>query len=91
MTTLKDLAAEGKTVVVAIHQPRSSIFAKFSDLILLSEGGVVYNGPADKAVDFFEDAGHKCPPNYNPAEFLADLISVDVSSPERQQQTEWAP
>ena len=50
MSTLKDLAAEGKTVVVAIHQPRSSIFAKFSDLILLSEGGVVYNGPADKAV-----------------------------------------
>lgn len=88
MSTLKDLAGEGKTVVVAIHQPRSSIFAKFSDLILLSEGGVVYNGPADKAVQFFEDQGFKCPPNYNPAEFLADLISVDVSSPEKQEESE---
>ena len=89
MRALKDLAdVEGKTVLVAIHQPRSSIFAKFSDLILLSEGGVVYNGPAQDAVQFFEDQGFECPPNYNPAEFLTDLISIDVSSPERQRESE---
>ena len=91
MRALKDLAKEGKTVIVAIHQPRSSIFAMFSDLILLSERGVVYNGPAESAVQYFEDQGFKCPPNYNPAEFLTDLISVDVSSPEKQQESESVP
>ena len=82
MKGLKDLAGEGKTVVVAIHQPRSSIFGLFDDLILVSEGGLVYSGPAAQAVSHFEDQGHECPPNYNPAEFLADLISVDQSTPE---------
>lgn len=41
MVALKDLAAEGKTVIVAIHQPRSSIFALFDDLILLTDGAQV--------------------------------------------------
>jgi hypothetical protein len=26
--------------------------------------------------------GHSCPRNFNPAEFVADLISIDYSSPE---------
>ena len=87
MKGLKDLAEEGKTIVVAIHQPRSSIFALFDDLILISEGGLVYSGPASEAVSYFQDQGHKCPPNYNPAEFLADLISVDQSTSEASKQS----
>lgn len=35
MQTLKDLASEGKTVVCSIHQPRSSIFEMFDDLLLV--------------------------------------------------------
>ncbi len=35
MQTLKDLAGEGKTVVCSIHQPRSSIFEMFDDLLLV--------------------------------------------------------
>ena len=88
MLTLKELAAEGKTVVVAIHQPRSSIFALFDDLVLLSEGGQVYNGPAGDAVAHFAEQGFSCPPNYNPAEFLADLISVDHSTPEAEKHSQ---
>jgi hypothetical protein len=51
-------------------------------LILLHEGGLVYSGSSSEAVSYFESQGFTCPPNYNPAEFLADLISVDQSSPE---------
>ena len=54
MQTLKDLADEGRTVVCSIHQPRSSIFAMFDDLLLLSEGAPVYSGPAKDAVHCFE-------------------------------------
>ncbi|KAL3139516.1 hypothetical protein ABBQ38_003839 [Trebouxia sp. C0009 RCD-2024] len=87
MQTLKNLCKEGHTVISSIHQPRSSIFAMFDDLILLSEGRMLYSGPADQALPYFEQLGHHCPQHYNPAEFLADIISVDASTPEAQQQT----
>lgn len=90
MQTLKDLCREGHTVISSIHQPRSSIFAMFDDLILLSEGRMLYSGPADQALPYFEQLGHKCPQHYNPAEFLADIISVDASTPEAQQETRQA-
>lgn len=48
MSTLKSLASQGHTVVCSIHQPRSSIFAMFDDLLLLCEGRPVYWGPADQ-------------------------------------------
>lgn len=44
MSTLKQLAQEGHTVVCSIHQPRSSIYAMFDDLVLLAEGSLVYSG-----------------------------------------------
>ena len=68
-------------------QPRSSIFELFDDLLLLSEGRAVYSGSAAGAVDYFAARGHPCPERYNPAEFLADLISVDTSSPDAEQTT----
>ena len=65
-------------------QPRSSVFAMFDDLVLLSEGSCVYEGPAEGALPLFASAGHACPEHYNPAEFLADLISIDHTSPEAE-------
>ena len=50
----------------------------------------MYAGPAAGAVDYFAERGHPCPDRYNPAEFLADLISVDTSSPEAEQKTRYA-
>jgi ABC-type multidrug transport system ATPase subunit len=41
-------------VVCSIHQPRSSIFGMFDDLMLLSEGHCVYFGPAEGVLDYFE-------------------------------------
>lgn len=85
MGTLRKLAQEGHTVVCSIHQPRGSIYSKFDDLILLSSGAVVYAGPAqDHALAYFADLGHRCPEHTNPAEYFADLISVDYSSSENE-------
>jgi hypothetical protein len=44
-------------------------------------------GPAAEAAAHFEALGHPCPPHYNPAEFYADLISVDPTNPETEQRT----
>jgi ABC-type multidrug transport system ATPase subunit len=85
METLRKLAQEGHTVVCSIHQPRGSIYSKFDDLILLSSGAVVYAGAAqDHALAYFADLGHRCPEHTNPAEYFADLISVDYSSSENE-------
>eukprot|EP00197_Chlamydomonas_leiostraca_P006364 CAMPEP_0202866206 /NCGR_PEP_ID=MMETSP1391-20130828/7260_1 /ASSEMBLY_ACC=CAM_ASM_000867 /TAXON_ID=1034604 /ORGANISM="Chlamydomonas leiostraca, Strain SAG 11-49" /LENGTH=699 /DNA_ID=CAMNT_0049546135 /DNA_START=95 /DNA_END=2194 /DNA_ORIENTATION=- len=80
MSTLKALARAGHTVVASIHQPRSSIWAMFDDLVLLHEGQVVYSGAAGEALEHFAALGHTCPPHHNPAEFVADLISADWSN-----------
>uniref|UniRef100_A0A383W6T5 ABC transporter domain-containing protein n=1 Tax=Tetradesmus obliquus TaxID=3088 RepID=A0A383W6T5_TETOB len=87
VATLKQLASAGHTVVCSIHQPRSSIFGLFDDLLLLSEGRCVYSGPAEEALPYFEQLGHSCPAHYNPAEFVADLISIDYSSPEVEEES----
>ncbi|XP_010916334.1 ABC transporter G family member 7 [Elaeis guineensis] len=83
METLRQLAEDGHTVICSIHQPRSSVYVKFDDIVLLSEGAVVYMGPAkDEPLTYFANFGYHCPDHVNPAEFLADLISIDYSSAE---------
>lgn len=81
METLSQLAQDGHTVICSIHQPRGSIYYKFDDIILLTEGSLIYAGLAkDEPLQYFTKLGYSCPDHVNPAEFLADLISVDYSS-----------
>ncbi|KAJ1402916.1 P-loop containing nucleoside triphosphate hydrolase [Sesbania bispinosa] len=81
METLQQLAQDGHTVICSIHQPRGSVYSKFDDIVLLTEGSLVYAGPArDEALAYFSRFGYNCPDHVNPAEFLADLISIDYSS-----------
>jgi ABC-type multidrug transport system ATPase subunit len=83
METLSRLAREqGKTVICSIHQPRSSIVELFDDLCLLAGGRVAYFGPMSNARDWFNAAGFEVPQNVNTAEYLIDLVSIDVTSPE---------
>lgn len=47
----------------------------FDQLLLLAKGQTVYCGRMDKAVQYFEDIGHACPPGYNLADHLIDLTA----------------
>ncbi|CAN0023380.1 unnamed protein product, partial [Sphacelaria rigidula] len=80
MSTLRELAENGHTVVCSIHQPRSSIFRMFDDLLVLSEGQVMFHGPADRAVGYFRSKGFSMPANTNPGEFAIDVVSIDYTS-----------
>ncbi|XVF85324.1 hypothetical protein PTKIN_Ptkin17bG0108600 [Pterospermum kingtungense] len=81
METLRQLAQDGHTVICSIHQPRGSVYDKFDDIVLLTEGALVYAGTArDEPLEYFSRFGYECPDHANPAEFLADLISIDYSS-----------
>ncbi|XP_043699107.1 ABC transporter G family member 7 [Telopea speciosissima] len=83
METFRQLAEDGHTVVCSIHQPRGSVYRKFDDIVLLTEGALVYAGPAHgEPLAYFSTFGYPCPDHINPAEFLADLISIDYTSSE---------
>ena len=51
------LSAAGRVIVMAIHQPRYAIFKLFDSLTLLSNGELVYHGPASCALDYFARIG----------------------------------
>ncbi|GAA5912086.1 uncharacterized protein JCM6883_007106 [Sporobolomyces salmoneus] len=85
MQTLKDLATSGRTVIVSVHQPRSDIWQMFDNVLLLVKGGKsAYSGPTSGILEAFEDAGETCPVNFNPADFILDVVSVDHRSPEAE-------
>ena len=74
-------AQSGMTVCAVIHQPRTSVFALFDDLILLGRtsakfgGRTVYCGPTGRAVEYFEGLGYAFPPKENPADVFIDIVS----------------
>ncbi|KAL1959781.1 hypothetical protein VTO42DRAFT_926 [Malbranchea cinnamomea] len=82
METLKRLAQAGRTIIASIHAPRSEIWGLFDRVVLLTRGSVLYSGPADSALVYFEKQGHSIPPFVNPAEFLIDLAAYDNRSEE---------
>jgi ABC-type multidrug transport system ATPase subunit len=73
MSTLRDLAKSGRTIVCTIHQPNSDIYHLFDQLMLLAAGHLVYYGPADKAVEYFASIGYPCPQYMNPSDFFSKL------------------
>eukprot|EP01041_Mallomonas_annulata_P001000 gene1000-1966_t len=84
MECLKSLASEGGRLVISvIHQPRSSIYNTFDQLLLLSEGNTMYFGEASKASIYFTKAGYANPHLFNPADFFLDILSPDTRSYEK--------
>jgi ABC-type multidrug transport system ATPase subunit len=83
MECLSSLAARGRTVAASIHQPRSSIYSMFQQLLLVSEGRSIYFGPAAAAVDHFSaiDPAFACPALFNPA--VSSLARVFAHSAAR--------
>jgi ABC-type multidrug transport system ATPase subunit len=79
---LKQLALEGTAVVAVIHQPRGTSFKMFDDLLLLSEGQLMFSGEAARAAAHFGRLGHRCPSGIAEAEHVVDLVSADYSSPD---------
>ncbi|KAG0233467.1 hypothetical protein BGW42_007424 [Actinomortierella wolfii] len=73
---IKELARRGRTVILTVHQPRSDIYELFDDLLLLSQGNIVYFGTASGASSYFEGLGHECPVGWNVADHLLDLITL---------------
>ncbi|XP_076840638.1 broad substrate specificity ATP-binding cassette transporter ABCG2 [Brachyhypopomus gauderio] len=80
LSLLKRMSSHGRTIILSIHQPRFSIFRLFDNLTLLTGGRLVYHGPAQSALDYFNDIGFTCEPHNNPADFFLDVINGDSTA-----------
>ncbi|PIN16189.1 Pleiotropic drug resistance proteins (PDR1-15), ABC superfamily [Handroanthus impetiginosus] len=63
------------TVLMALLQPAPETFDLFDDLILLSEGHLLYQGPRADVLEFFESLGFRLPPRKSIADFLQEVTS----------------
>ncbi|MCD7447230.1 Pleiotropic drug resistance protein 2 [Datura stramonium] len=64
------------TMIISLLQPAPETFELFDDIILLSEGRIVYQGPRENVLEFFESVGFKCPARKGIADFLQEVTSI---------------
>ncbi|KAG7382353.1 hypothetical protein PHYPSEUDO_005031 [Phytophthora pseudosyringae] len=51
-----------KTVVMALLQPAPEVVELFDNLLLLNNGEVLYHGPREQVLPYFQQLGLRCPP-----------------------------
>eukprot|EP00817_Percolomonadidae_sp_ATCC50343_P006831 CAMPEP_0117428628 /NCGR_PEP_ID=MMETSP0758-20121206/8292_1 /TAXON_ID=63605 /ORGANISM="Percolomonas cosmopolitus, Strain AE-1 (ATCC 50343)" /LENGTH=578 /DNA_ID=CAMNT_0005215087 /DNA_START=553 /DNA_END=2286 /DNA_ORIENTATION=- len=85
---LKKLAEKGRIVIMSIHQPRTQVFTLCDELLLLSEGKVVYSGPTPDVLDHFASIGYEIPEATNPADIILDIVN---KAAKRQKDNETKP
>jgi ABC-type multidrug transport system ATPase subunit/ABC-type multidrug transport system permease subunit len=67
----------GRRVILTIHQPNSFIWEMMENVVLLSEGKLMYQGPRVDMELFFASTGHPCRPHYNPADFYVSMVNSE--------------
>lgn len=68
---------------VSLFQPAPETFEVLDDIIVLSEGQIVYQGPRENVLEFFEYMGFKCPEKKGAADFLQEVTS------KKDQEQDW--
>ncbi|XP_044464596.1 pleiotropic drug resistance protein 1-like isoform X2 [Mangifera indica] len=63
------------TALISLLQPAPETYELFDDIILLSDGHIVYQGPRENVLEFFEYMGFKCPERKGVADFLQEVTS----------------
>ncbi|KAL6524145.1 ABC transporter G member 32 [Orobanche minor] len=71
------------TTLISLLQPDPETYEMFDDIILFSEGQIVYQGPREAVREFFLSMGFKCPSRKNVADFLQEVLS------EKDQEQYW--
>ncbi|KAL1122283.1 hypothetical protein AAG570_003688 [Ranatra chinensis] len=74
---LKKLAADGRTVIMTVHQPSASMLFEADLVYCLSPGGrCSYAGSPHNIIHYMDRLhGLQCPSSHNPADFLIEVCS----------------
>ena len=84
------------TRVISLLQPSPETVSLFDEIILLSEGRIIYAGPVAEVENYFADIGFMCPPFMDVADFLQMVSTEDGAAlykptPEMKQKCPKAP
>ncbi|KAH6833259.1 pleiotropic drug resistance 12 [Perilla frutescens var. hirtella] len=63
------------TALISLLQPAPETYELFDDVVLLSDGKIVYQGPRENVLEFFQTLGFKCPHRKGVADFLQEVTS----------------
>jgi ABC-type multidrug transport system ATPase subunit len=63
------------TIMVALLQPAPEVYNLFDDILLLAEGHIVYFGPKEEVMPFFNRVGFQLPERKGIADFLQEVTS----------------
>ncbi|KAM3282848.1 hypothetical protein P3S67_026493 [Capsicum chacoense] len=63
------------TMIISLLQPAPETYDLFDDIILISEGKIIYQGPRENVLEFLESIGFKCPERKGVADFLQEVTS----------------
>lgn len=82
MAAIRRIADQNRTCISTIHQPSPSVYGMFDSVVLLSQGHLIYFGPAKDVVPYFTGAplNYYHTPGQNPAEFIIE-ISEGIITP----------
>lgn len=64
------------TTFISLLQPAPETYDLFDDIVLLSDGHIVYQGPRENVLEFFESMGFKCPQRKGVADFLQEVSVI---------------
>ncbi|KAK9815874.1 hypothetical protein WJX72_011087 [[Myrmecia] bisecta] len=64
-----------RTMVIALLQPDPQTYDLFDDILLLSEGHIIYHGPRPEVMKWFNSLGFSCPEKKGIADFLQEVTS----------------
>ncbi|CAM9674100.1 unnamed protein product, partial [Scytosiphon promiscuus] len=74
MKTLKSASRSFRTtVVVALLQPPPETYELFDNVLLMAEGKIIYHGPREDVVPYFNSLGITCPARKDEADWLVEL------------------
>ena len=66
------------TMLISLLRPAPETYDLFDDIILLSEGEIVYQGPREYVLHFFASMGFRCPDRKGVADFLQEVSMIFI-------------
>lgn len=68
------------TALISLLQPAPETYDLFDEIILLTDGQIVYQGLREHVLGFFESMGFKCPERKGVADFLQEVSCLYITS-----------
>ena len=61
------------STAVALYQAGETLYDCFDKVLLIDEGQCLYFGPAERAKEYFQELGFRCPDRWTTADFLTSV------------------